>query len=227
MVNPFREFHTYGGSGKEIPLDRIIATKDLTLERLITGYHKLIEDEVHNLVWVAEHGALLRAYAAAEKAVAELSFTVEDVEDFCFALESTPRFTLALGGPSGLYLSALCNRVEAAEIMLRLKGLKSRVHLLGYRLPEGKRLVIEGHWGDCVGAALEGGEILVQGSTGNWTGVGLRRGKITVEGNSGERTGEWMEGGEVHVEGRIGSLGQVKGGKVYAGTRQVAPVRET
>ena len=101
------------------------------------------------------------------------------------------------------------------------------MHLLGYRLPEGKRLVIEGHCGDFVGAALEGGEILVQGSTGNWTGVGLRRGKITVEGNTGERTGEWMEGGEVHVEGRIGSLGQVKGGKVYAGTRQVAPVRET
>jgi glutamate synthase domain-containing protein 3 len=227
MVNPFREFYSYQGGGKEIPLDRIVATKDLILDRLVAGYHKLIEDEVHNLVWLVEHGALPRAYAAAEKAIAEVDFTAEDVEDFCFALETAGRFPFALGGPSGLYLSALCNRVEAAEITLRLTGLKSRVHLLGYRLPEGKRLIVEGNCGDFVGAALEGGEIVVQGNTGNWTGVGLKRGKITVEGNTGERTGEWMEDGEVHVGGRIGSLGQVRGGKVYARERLVAPVRGT
>lgn len=227
MVNPFREFHAYQGGGREIPLDRIIAAKDLILDRLIAGYHKLIEEEVHNLVWLVDHGALPRAYAAAEKALAEVNFTVEDVEDFCFTLEKADSFALALAGPSGLYLSAMCNRVEGTEISLRLKGLKSRVHLLGYRLPEGKRLIVEGSCGDFAGAAMEGGEIIVQGNTGNWTGVGLRRGKITVEGNAGERTAEWMEGGEVHVKGRIGSLGQVRGGKVYLGDRQVAPVGGT
>jgi formylmethanofuran dehydrogenase subunit C len=227
MTNPFREFESYQGRQREIPLDRIIAAKDLILDQLVIGYHKLVEDEVHNLVWMIEHGTLLRVYAAAEKAIANVGFTVEDIEDFCFTLENAERFPFALGGPSGLYLSALCNRVEAAEITLRLTGLKSRVHLLGYRLPQGKRLIVEGSCGDFVGAALEGGEILVQGSTGNWTGVGLRRGKITVEGNTGERTGEWMEGGEVHVGGRIGSLGRVDNGKVYAGERQVAPARET
>ena len=227
MVNPFREFQTYQGRGREIPLDRIIATKDLILEQLITGYHQLVEEEVHNLVWVIEHGSLLRVYAAAERAIAELTFAVEDIEDFCFALENAQGLPSALGGPSGLYLSALCNRVEAAEISLRLAGLKSRVHLLGYRLPEGKRLIVEGSCGDFVGAALEGGEILVRGSAGSWTGVGLKRGKITIEGSTGERTGEWMEGGEIHVGGRIGSLGRVGSGKVYAGERQVAPARET
>jgi glutamate synthase domain-containing protein 3 len=227
MVNPFREFHTIQGGRREIPLDRIIATKDLILDQLVAGYHKLIEEEVHNLVWLVDHGALPRAYAAAEKAIAEVNFTVEDVEDFCFTLEKADSFALALAGPSGLYLSAMCNRVEGTEISLRLKGLKSRVHLLGYRLPEGKRLVVEGSCGDFAGAAMEGGEIIVQGHTGNWTGVGLRWGKITVEGNAGERTGEWMEGGEVQVKGRIGSLGQVRNGKVYLGDLQVAPVRET
>jgi GXGXG motif len=227
MVNPFREFHAYQGKGREISLDRIIAAKDLILERLVAGYHKLIEEEVHNLVWLVDHGALPRAYAAAEKAVAEVNLTVEDVEDFCFTLEKADNFALALAGPSGLYLSAMCNHVEGAEISLRLKGLKSRVHLVGYRLPEGKRLIVEGSCGDFAGAAMEGGEIIVQGSTGNWTGVGLKRGKIIVEGNAGERTGEWMEGGEVHVKGRIGSLGQVQGGKVYLGERQIAPVGGT
>jgi formylmethanofuran dehydrogenase subunit C len=226
MVNPFREFQGYQGKEREIPLDRIIAAKDLILEQLVGGYHKLVEVEVHNLVWMVEHGTLLRVYAAAEKAITDLSFAVEDIEDFCFALENAQRFPFALGGPSGLYLSALCNRVEATEITLRLTGLKSRVHLLGYRLPEGKRLTIEGSCGDFVGAAMEGGEIFVQGNTGNWTGVGLRRGKITVEGNTGERTGEWMEGGEVRVGGRIGSLGRVDNGKVYVGDRQVAPAKE-
>lgn len=223
MVNPFREFSGYRGKGRTIPLDRIVAGKDLILERLVAGYHKLVEEEVHNLVWLVDHGALPRAYAAAEKAIAEVPFTVEDIEDFCFALEHADSFALALAGPSGLYLSALCNRVEGTELCLRLKGLKSRVHLLGYRLPAGKRLVVEGSCGDFAGAAMEGGEMLVRGSTGNWTAVGLRRGRITVEGNTGERTGEWMEGGEVRVTGRIGSLGQVRGGKVYLGERQVAP----
>jgi glutamate synthase domain-containing protein 3 len=227
MVNPFREFHAYQGKGREISLDRIIAAKDLILERLVAGYHKLIEEEVHNLVWLVDHGALPRAYAAAEKAIAEVNLTVEDVEDFCFTLEKADNFALALAGPSGLYLSAMCNHVEGGEISLRLKGLKSRVHLVGYRLPEGKRLIVEGSCGDFAGAAMEGGEIIVQGSTGNWTGVGLKRGKIIVEGNAGERTGEWMEGGEVHVKGRIGSLGQVQGGKVYLGERQIAPVGGT
>ena len=226
MVNPFREFYSHRGKGREIPLDRLIAAKDLILERLTAGYHKLVEEEVHNLVWLVDHGALPRAYAAAEKAITEVRFTVEDIEDFCFALEHTDSFALALAGPSGLYFSALCNRVEGTEIFLRLKGLKSRVHLLGYRLPEGKRLIVEGSCGDFAGAAMEGGEVLVQGNTGNWTGVGLKQGKITVEGNAGEHTGEWMEGGEVHVKGRIGSLGQVRGGKVYLGERQVAPVAE-
>ena len=226
MVNPFREFHAHQGKGREIALDRIIAAKDLILDRLVAGYHKLVEEEVHNLVWLVDHGALPRAYAAAEKALAGVTFTVEDVEDFCFTLEKADSFALALAGPSGLYLSAMCNRVEGAEISLRLKGLKSRVHLLGYRLPEGKRLIVEGGCGDFAGAAMEGGEILVHGNTGNWTGVGLRRGKITVEGNAGERTGEWMEGGEVRVNGRIGSVGQVRGGAVYLGDLQVAPGRD-
>jgi hypothetical protein len=224
MVNPFREFADYHGKERAIPLDRIVATKDAILERLVAGYHKLVEEEVHNLVWLVDRGALPRAYAAAEKAIAGIDFSLEDVEDFCYALEHTDSFALALAGPSGLYLSALCNRVEGTEFFLRLKGLKSRVHLLGYRLPHGKRLVVEGSCGDFAGAAMEGGEMLVQGSTGNWTGVGLKRGKIIVEGNAGERTGEWMEGGEVHVKGRIASLGQVQGGKVFLGDRQIAPL---
>jgi len=226
MVNPFREFQAHQEKGRELPLDRILAAKDLILDRLVDGYHKLIEEEVHNLVWLVDHGALPRAYAAAEKALAEVDFTVEDVEDFCFSLEKADSFALALAGPSGLYLSAMCNRVEGTDISLRLKGLKSRVHLLGYRLPEGKRLIVEGSCGDFAGAAMEGGDLVVQGNTGNWTGVGLRRGKITVEGNAGERTGEWMEGGEVQVKGRIGSLGQVRGGAVYLGDLQIAPARD-
>jgi hypothetical protein len=226
MVNPFREFHPYHRKRRELPLDRIAAAKDQTMDRLVAGYHRLLEEEVHNLVWLVDHGALPRAYAAAEKAIAEVNFVVEDIEDFCYSLGKIESFAFALAGPSGLYLSAMCNHVEGTEIALRLKGLKSRVHLLGYRLPEGKQLTVEGSCGDFIGAAMEGGELLVQGSTGNWTGVGLKRGKLTIEGNAGDRTGEWMEGGEVRVKGRIGSLGEVRGGKVYLGDRQVAP-RET
>lgn len=227
MVNPFREFQTYQPRGRTLPLDRIIMARDAVLDQLVAGYQRLIGEEEHTLAGTVEIDALPHAYEVAEQIVAPLDFNEEDVEDFCFVLEGSTQDSSALWRLTGLYLSALCNRVEAAAITLRLARLPNRVHLLGYGLPAGKQLVVEGHCGDALGASLAGGEIVVQGSTANWAGMGLRQGKITIEGNAGEYTGEEMEGGEVYIGGRIRSLGQVKGGKVYLGTRLVAPVRET
>ena len=101
-----------------------------------------------------------------------------------------------------------------------------RLHLVGYKLSEGKCLHVEGHCGDLLGADLDGGEMFIQGNARDWLGCGLRRGKIIINGTSGEETGVGMQAGEIHVqEGRIRGIGQVNGGRVYLGERLVAPVQ--
>ncbi|MBI4641041.1 MAG: hypothetical protein HY731_10120 [Candidatus Tectomicrobia bacterium] len=224
MVNPFQEFQEHSIARREIPLDRIISVKDQILERLIAGYQKLVEEEVRGLVWVVERGTLSRAYVVAQQAIAGIDFTLEDIEDLCYELDKSKRIPFAIGGPTGLYISALFNQIDAPEITLRLNDLKGKLYLLGYRLPEGKRLILEGDAGDFIGVGLEGGEVIVKGSTGDWTGVGMKRGKLVVEKNVGSHTGEWMSGGEIHVMGRIGGLGRISGGRIFEGERLVSPM---
>jgi formylmethanofuran dehydrogenase subunit C len=117
--------------------------------------------------------------------------------------------------PAGLYISALCNYAKEEEILLKLSELKTEINLVGFRLPKGKRLVIEGDAGDFTGIGLEGGELVVDGNTKNWTGAGMRSGKILIKKNIGLHTGEWMMGGEIYVGGRIRGLGNIVEGKVF------------
>ena len=99
--------------------------------------------------------------------------------------------------------------------MLKLSELKTEINLFGFRLPKGKRLVIEGDTGDFTGIGVEGGELVIEGNAKNWTGAGMRSGKILVKKNIGLHTGEWMMGGEIYVGGRVRGLGNIVEGKVY------------
>jgi hypothetical protein len=245
MVNPFREFRAYQARPRPLPLDRIIATRDTILEQLVSGYEQCTAQTPLDWERMPDLSVVERAYTVIAQYVAgleSLDYTEEDIEDFCFSLEqmqqqvqrrtnSQTQKQLEEESPglwalSGLYVSALCNHVSAAEIVLPFTWLPARVHLIGYKLATGKRLRIDGHCGDLLGAGLDGGEICVQGSARDWLGCGLRHGKITITGTSGEETGAGMQAGEIHVlDGRIRSVGQVSGGRVYLGERLVAPVQ--
>ena len=245
MVNPFREFRAYQAQTRSLPLDRIVATRDTIMEQLVSGYQQCVTHIPLDWECMPDLSVIDQAYTAIAQYVAgleSLDYTEEDIEDFCFSLEqmqqqverqtsSQTQKQLEEESPglwalSGLYLSALCNHVRAAEIVLPFTWLSARLHLVGYKLSAGKRLRIDGHCGDLLGAALDGGEISVQGSARDWLGCGLRHGKITIDGTSGEETGAGMQAGEIHVlDGRIRGLGQVHGGQVYLGERLVAPMQ--
>jgi len=158
-MNPFEAFRSYSAAQRELPLDRILARRDAVLQRLLQSYQALIDEESKQLIWVVEQGALSRAYTTAVEALQGVDFTVEDLEDMCLELDANDGFTASMGPPSGLFIAAMCNHVPANDISLNLHLLRRRWPFLGYRLPRGRRLYLDGDAGDFVGALLEGGDV--------------------------------------------------------------------
>jgi hypothetical protein len=223
MVNPFQDFREYSTPRREIPLDRILAQRDAVLQRLLQSYQTVIDDESKQLMWVVEQGALSRAYATAVDSLQGIDFTVEDLEDMCLELDTHDGLTAAMGAPSGLFIAAMCNRVQARDITLNLRVCRQQWPFLGYRLPQGRRLRLEGDAGDFVGALLEGGEVIVTGNVGSHAGIGMKDGLLQIAYSSGQYTGEGMRGGVLRVNGNIGSLGRARQGTIYQGKQQVFP----
>jgi hypothetical protein len=221
--NPFEEFKTFTASLPDLPMDEIVQSTEAVMDRIRCGYEKLLEEEAKELVWMVQYNTIIKAYEVAEKYVKEINYTAEDIEDFCFALENTQRIPYLIPGPAGIYLSALCNYAKEEEIVLRLSELKTEINLVGFRLPKGKRLMIEGDAGDFTGIGLEGVELVIDGNTKNWTGAGMRGGKILIKKNIGLHTGEWMMGGEIYAGGRVRGLGNIVEGKVYEREKLLYP----
>ena len=221
--NPFEEFCGFAVSARKLPLDEIVHSTEVVMDRIRRGYERLLEEEAKELVWMVQYNTIIKAYEVAEGYVKEIEYAAEDIEDFCFALENTQKIPYLIPGPAGLYISALCNCVQEEEILLKLSELKTEINLLGFRLPKGKRLMIEGDTGDFTGIGVEGGELVIEGNAKNWTGAGMRSGKILVRKNIGLHSGEWMMGGEIHVGGRVRGLGNIVEGKVYERDKLVYP----
>jgi len=223
VQNPFEEFKMFSVSAPDLPMDQIVQSTEAVMDRIRLGYEKLLEQEAKELVWMVQYNTIIKAYEVAEKYVKELDYAAEDIEDFCFALENSQRIPYLIPGPAGVYISALCNYTTEEEIVLKLSDLKTEINLIGFRLPKGKRLMIEGDTGDFTGIGLEGGELVIDGNAKNWTGAGMRGGKILIKKNIGLHTGEWMMGGEIYVGGRVRGLGNIVEGKVYEREKLLYP----
>lgn len=223
MKNPFDDFKDHRTREREIPLDSIIQSRDRVMSSIVKGYEKLLEEEVKELVWLVQYNTVIKAYTLAEKVVKEFDYKAEDVEEFCYELDSTNKIPYLITGPAGIYISALCNYAKEEEIHLKLNDLKTQINLLGYRLPVGKKVIVEGNLGDFTGIGLEGGELVLEGNAKNYTGAGMKSGRIRITKNIGLHTGEWMMGGEIHVGGRVRGMGKIVDGKVYEDEKLIYP----
>ena len=233
MKNPFLDFRSALYEKREIPLDRIVRAKEETLERLVEGYLQLVEEEVRDLVWLAEESKVEKAYNTAIRRIDNLEYHADDIDEFCALLDGSNKIPYLISGPAGIYISALVNRARYDHIVLCPKDYERTFHFLGYKLPEGKTLVLQGDVGDFTGAGLFGGCLLVEGSAGNWCGAGMMKGEIRISNNAGQNTGEWMRGGEIHVDGTIQSVGTkfygntgyrvLFGGKIYQKGKLLVP----
>jgi hypothetical protein len=223
MQNPFDDFRNHRTRERDIPLDSIIQSRDRVMSQITKGYEKLLEEEVKELVWLVQYNTVIKAYTLAEKVVKEFEYKAEDIEEFCYELDSTDKIPYLITGPAGIYISALCNYAQEEQIILKLNDLKTQINLLGYRLPVGKKVAVEGNLGDFTGIGMEGGELVVEGNAKNYTGAGMKSGRVRISKNIGLHTGEWMMGGEIFVGGRVRGLGKIVDGKVYEDDKVIYP----
>jgi glutamate synthase domain-containing protein 3 len=224
MKNPFLDFRSISYRKKELPLERIVKAKQEIMSRILEGYLRLVEEEAKDLVWLVEHNRVAKAYEAATQNIKEVSYDQDDIEEFCAELDSSDKIPYMISGPAGIYISALVNHSHEDSIMLRLEDYQRTFHFLGYRLPEGKTLILKGNVGEFIGSGLSGGRLVVEGSAGNWCGAGMVSGEIMITKNAGQKIGEWMRGGEIHVDGRIQSIGRTRfAGKIFRRGKIVVP----
>jgi formylmethanofuran dehydrogenase subunit C len=85
---------------------------------------------------------------------------------------------------------------------------------LGHEMEDGW-IYTKGDCGNSVGARMGFGNIVVKGNVRDHLGEYNEGGEITVHGNAGVNVGELMTGGDIHINGEIGSIGNVKGGRIY------------
>jgi len=224
MRNPFQEFQTVSFKKKNLPLSRIVRAKQDVMAHILEGYLNLVEAEAKDFVWLVEQSRVLKTYSEAVKYVQSLNYDQDDIEEFCGELDGSTKVPYVIEGPAGIYVSALVNQLSDDRVVLRLKDYQKKFHLLGYRLPVGKTLILQGDIGDFTGTGLAGGCLVVEGSAGNWCGAGMMQGEIRVAGTAGWKTGEWMKAGEIHVEGWIRGVGQnILGGRIYEQGKLVSP----
>jgi len=224
MKNPFIDFRPEKYQIKERPDQRIADKNQDIYNHILKAYFNLVENEIENLAWVVEHDRVVKAYGAAAEGLRDLQYDQAYIEEFCAELDSSNGIPYLIPGPAGLYLSALVNYAQDSHVLLKIGDYKRPFHFLGYGLPEGKTLTLQGDGGDFIGAGLNGGRLVVQGSTGNWCGAGMLKGEIWVDRHTGRNTGEWMHGGEIRVGGEIHSIGRTLfGGSIFKQGRVIAP----
>jgi hypothetical protein len=249
MANPFLDFHSVPFQKKKKRPDHMTRSRQELADRILKSYTDLVGEEVKDLGWLIEPARALRAYSAATASIQELDYDQNDIEDFCAELDISDRVRYMISGPAGIFISALVNNAKEDRITLG-RASKSKYpygsaafyaredritlaqislrefHFLGYKLPEGKVLTIQGDVGDFAGAGLAGGRLIIEGNAGNWCGVGMTKGKITVAKSAGKDLGAWMQGGELHVDSRIWSLAKsCSAGRIYHHGKLVFPRR--
>ena len=126
MKNPFDDFRDHQTREREIPLDSIIQSRDRVMSNIVKGYEKLLEEEVKELVWLVQYNTVIKAYTLAEKAVKDFDYRAEDIEEFCYELDTTDKIPYLITGPAGIYISALCNYAKEEEISAELEKLRHR-----------------------------------------------------------------------------------------------------
>jgi len=223
MINPFDDFQAASaapspGMG---PTGRAGAK---TIETLAGGYLEVLKEQIGNLGWLVDHEQVVTVYGRMSTLARAMAYNAHDIEAVCARIDGAESVSLLIPGPAGLFVAALVNQAPEPVIRLEMAGFQRAFHFLGYRLPAGKSLVIEGQAGDFAGAGICGGQLTVNGDVGKWCGAGMIEGRITINGRAGKGLGQWLHGGAIEVTGPAAKIGHIRyGGTIRAGGRRFGP----
>ena len=59
--NPFEEFKTFITPTSDFPLDQIVQSTEAVMDRIRSGYEKLLEEEAKELVWMVQYNTIIKA----------------------------------------------------------------------------------------------------------------------------------------------------------------------
>jgi hypothetical protein len=216
MKNPFQDFQSFSSVQKTIPLHSIIHSKETILTQISLEFSRLVEAEVEKILRGKEESYLAQIYRAALPRIQGLQYDALDIEDYLLSLDQAPLAHFPSMLLAEIFLAAMVNEAREDRLRLPLHDGQRTFHFLGYRLPRGKTLTLEGDGGNFIGAALAGGSLIVNGRCGDWCGASMAGGEIIVQGSAGKHTGSWMRGGEIRVNGPVQSIGKTLfGGAIY------------
>jgi len=162
--------------------------------QLEDGFHRLSPGRL----------ALHIRYKEADEIAQSIEHTKEDIEAFVkeiSALEDDQGSNIRLA----LYLSALINTCEGADVELNLHHLRP-LHCLGYNLKD-KRLAVRGDVGLFLAREAEGCEINIYGNAGSYAGIYARNCRLIIEGDAGDALGYFSEGCDIRARNAGHDLG--------------------
>lgn len=215
MKNPFEEFQPASRPRRRHEAETFHYRNEAVIRRWTGHYRDLLAGEIDNLYWETTPEHLATVYGGIVAGIRGLDFSAHEIEAFYARLLQSDPLPLHLPGPLGLFLSALVNGCRDRRITFFSGGTRRPVHFLGYRLPAGKSLFVDGPAGDFTGAGLNGGRLEVDGAVGGWCGAGMLDGAIVVRGNAGPHLGRWMHGGSIQVRATVAGIGEPRyGGRV-------------
>ncbi len=215
MKNPFEAFREFSresfrsrgsmraGSYQKVDLSGVVQVFDSFVQKSLPAHGTIITDKIVEAL-----------YGKVVGLTGKLNLSAGAIEDFCHTV-----CVSRINSPSdavigGLFVSALINSNDKELFFLEFPNSGHLLHFVGYRLPEGKTINIDGNVGDFLGMNLSGGTISVSGNVRNWAALGMKGGKIIINGMCGRFACEWMRGGRFLVSGRIESKGKVLAGIV-------------
>ena len=240
MKNPFFDFRSVPVTEEEILFERMMWDKQALVQQLLDGYCNLLQGPAEEFVLFIKQSCGLNTFKAmfksidllrpvkrtlafanqvydnAFKTVRDIRYEAADIEDLCTVLGFSSELPKNELRPAGVYVSALVNASQSNRIILKIRTLQYPFHFLGFKLPAGKTLIVQGNVGDFAGAGLSGGYLQVEGSARNWCGTAMEKGKILITQDAGQKTGEMMTGGIICVEGpTLGIADSRSAGKIY------------
>ncbi len=215
IKNPFEKFREYSGELHGRPGATL--RKRHERQNISTGIslfktlcrHRL---SVHGIL-VSEE-SIEALYREVEKITKEHVFSSGIIEDIAYEIGNEHIKNPLDSVIGGIFLSSLINNSSGNLFFLEIPAPQCILHFLGYRLPDGKTLNIDGNIGDFMGMNLSGGHISINGNVRDWAALGMKKGKITVNGSCGRFACEWMRDGEFLVAGKIESTGKILKGTV-------------
>ncbi len=241
MKNPFLDFKNIPVPNKAIPLAQIVRNNRQVMEELLAAYQCLDRDIVKELCrlfthrlrytmyksmlsskelpkfWASTLASAGTVYESSLRLIRAIQYAPHDIEELCAFTGLAKEADVEQSVPMGLYISALINGLQEHHFELNLHNHPRKLHFLGFRLEEGKRLSVDGDLGHFTGAGLLGGYLNINGSTGSWCGADMTSGRIRITGDALLKTGEQMKGGQIQVNGRIREIAKYRsGGEIHS-----------